>query len=195
MISFKSNFIHLVLVSLLPAILSGCFSSEETSVKHSSAQKQITAADLDIDHNGMSKAKATIKTAHGNIVFKFYPKQAPHTVTRIIELINKGFYDGLTFHRVIPNFVIQGGDPTATGMGGSGQKLKAEFNDIQHIKGTIAMARAEDINSADSQFYIALTTLSHLDQNYTIFGQVIAGLEILGKIKKGDRMLAISFQK
>ena len=123
--------------------------------------------------------------------FKFYPTKAPNTVNRIVELIKSGFYDGLTFHRVVPNFVAQGGDPTGTGTGGSGKKLKAEFNDIQHIRGTVAMARASEPDSADSQFYLALTTLPHLDGNYTVFGQVVEGLELLDKIKVGDKMLSV----
>ena len=185
---------------LFPILLNSCLklSSQESADSNKGRTKmaqQINTSQLKVDHKGLSKSKATIKTAYGNIVLRFYPKQAPHTVTRIIELINKGFYDGLTFHRVIPNFVIQGGDPTATGTGGSGQKLKAEFNDIQHIKGTLAMARSEDINSADSQFYIALTTLPHLDKKYTVFGQVVDGLDILNKVKRGDKMLNISFQE
>lgn len=156
-------------------------------------KKSITAADLVTDKNGQSKSTVLIKTVHGNISFKFYPKKAPHTVTRIIQLVQQGFYDGLVFHRVIPNFVIQTGDPQATGAGGTGTKVKAEFNTLQHIKGTLAMARhSNDIDSADSQFYIALTTLPHLDNKYTIFGQVIEGLELLKKVQKGDKVLSMS---
>lgn len=150
---------------------------------------------ITVDSSGLSKTKAILKTVHGNIVFKFYPTKAPNTVTRIMQLINSGFYDGLVFHRVVPNFVIQGGDPTATGTGGSGQRLKAEFNDIQHIKGAVAMARAQDKDSADSQFYIALTNLPHLDGNYTVFGQVVEGLEVLEKIQQGDKILSISLEQ
>ena len=100
-------------------------------------QSAIRAENLQIDPSGMSHAKAILKTVHGDIVFKFYPEKATNTVTRIMQLIQSGFYNGLSFHRVIPNFVIQGGDPSGNGTGGSGIKLKAEFNSIQHIKGTI----------------------------------------------------------
>ena len=158
----------------------------------SQERKKITAQNLKTDENGLSMAQATLKTVHGDIVFKFYPQHAPNTVARIIELIQQDFYNGLTFHRVVPNFVIQGGDPDGTGMGGSGQKLKAEFNELQHIKGTVAMARAQDPDSADSQFYIALATLPHLDKNYTIFGQVVEGMDILNKVAKGDKILSLS---
>ena len=155
-------------------------------------RKKITSQTLKTDKNDLSETEATLKTVHGDIVFRFYPKHAPNTVTRIIELIQQNFYDGIVFHRVVPNFVIQAGDPTGTGMGGSGQNLNAEFNELQHIKGTVAMARAQDPNSADSQFYIALATLPHLDKNYTIFGQVVRGLEVLSKVSQGDKILSLS---
>lgn len=144
-----------------------------------------------VDEMGLGQKKVILKTIYGNIVFKFYPTKAPITVNRIETLINQEFYNGLTFHRVVPNFVIQTGDPTATGTGGTGQKLKAEFNDIQHIKGSVAMARASDPDSADSQFYIALGTLNHLDGQYTIFGKVIEGLSVLDQIKQGDKILSM----
>ncbi|GAB4021734.1 MAG: peptidylprolyl isomerase [Bdellovibrio sp.] len=177
-------------------MLTSCFKSE-TKVENSeqvTSSASVTADDLKVDESGLSEAKIVIKTVHGNISFKLYPKKAPNTVTRIIELTQQGFYDGIIFHRVIPNFVIQGGDPTGTGTGGSGKKLKAEFNDIQHIKGTVAMARAQDVDSADSQFYIALNTLPHLDRNYTVFGQVSEGMDVLEKITQGDKIITMTFQ-
>ena len=175
--------------------LSSCNKQQTKNQEGQSTAQATNSAQMQVDSSGLSKTKAILKTVHGNIVFKFYPNKAPNTVTRISELISKGFYDGLIFHRVVPNFVIQGGDPTATGTGGSGQRLKAEFNDIQHIKGTVAMARAQDKDSADSQFYIALTNLPHLDRNYTVFGQVIEGLEILEKVQQGDKMLSLSLEE
>ncbi len=175
-------------------ILVACFHSEESAKKDAKAPN-VATLNLTTDSHGMSKAQATIKTTYGDIVFKFYPEQAPTTVARFIELAEQDFYNDLIFHRVVPNFVIQGGDPQGTGMGGSGQKLKAEFSDIQHIKGTVAMARAKDIHSADSQFYIALSTLPHLDKQYTVFGQVVSGLKILDKIQKDDKMIEVSIQK
>lgn len=183
-----------LLSSLL--VLSGCFDRTDESKSLDVSQNSagvIRAADLKTDSKGLSLAYATIKTAYGNIKFHFYPKEAPNTTTRIIQLINQGFYDGITFHRVVPNFVIQGGDPTGTGMSGSGQNLKAEFNKIPHIKGTVAMARASDPDSADSQFYIALNTLPDLNENYTVFGQVTEGLEIIDQIKVGDVMVSVVF--
>ena len=152
----------------------------------------INVTNLKTDSSGLSDLKAVIKTVHGNITFKFYSTKSPNTTARIIDLIQKGFYDGLAFHRVLPHYIVQTGDPTGSGQGGSDVKIKAEFNEIQHIKGTIAMARKiDDVNSSDSQFYIALTTLPHLDGKYTVFGQVIAGLNILDKIQKDDKILSI----
>jgi cyclophilin family peptidyl-prolyl cis-trans isomerase len=151
---------------------------------------------IQVDNKGLSKSTVTIKTVHGNIIFKLYPEQAPITVARIIELTNEGFYDGLTFHRVVPGFVIQGGDPAGDGTGGSGKKLKAEFSKLQHVKGSVAMARAAgDVDSADSQFYIALNTLPHLDGSYTVFGQVIEGLDIVERVQKGDKIISMSFNE
>ena len=141
-----------------------------------------------------NKLNVRIKTIHGDIVFKLQPDIAPITVSRFQELTQEGFYNGLTFHRVIPGFVAQGGDPSGTGAGGSGKKLKAEFSDRKHVKGTIAMARAQDINSADSQFYITLGEQPHLDGKYTIFGQVIEGIDVVDKIRKGDKMLSVSLE-
>jgi len=159
------------------------------------ATDSITAKDLKVDENNLSHAQVLIRTAKGNIVFKLYPKEAPNTVTRFITLVQKGFYDGLKFHRVHQNFLVQMGDPTGTGKGGSGEKLKAEFNKLQHIKGTVAMARKpEDEDSADSQFYITLTTLAHLDGNYTVFGQVVEGLDVLDTISLNDKVITISLQ-
>ena len=188
----KTGLYGTVLLSLL---FFSCWKSGVSDTKKieiSEERKKITAPDLETDKNGLSLTEATLKTVHGDIVFRFYPQHAPQTVARIIELIQQEFYNGLTFHRVVPNFVIQGGDPDGTGMGGSGQKLKAEFNELQHIKGTVAMARAQDPDSADSQFYIALATLPHLDRNYTIFGQVIRGLDILTKVSQGDKILSLT---
>jgi cyclophilin family peptidyl-prolyl cis-trans isomerase len=147
--------------------------------------------DLTVDANGLSKATVILTTTQGTIRFKFYPKDAPKTVARLIELINQGFYNGLTFHRVMPDFVIQGGDPQGTGTGGSGQRLDAEFNARKHVEGTMAMARAADPNSADSQFYIALSPQPHLDNAYTVFGQVIEGMDVARKIQKGDKMTSV----
>ena len=150
--------------------------------------------DLTVDSNWLSKATVVVTTNAGVIKYKFYSNDAPKTVHRMIELINKGFYNGLTFHRVVPGFVIQGGDPSGNGTGGSGQKLDAEFNSRKHVEGAVAMARAADPNSADSQFYITLGTFPHLDKSYTVFGQVTEGLDIARKLQMGDKMLTVTIQ-
>lgn len=181
----------LLLVILI--LIISCTKKDDQVLPDGMEERFLKVQNMITTPDGLSESKATMKTVYGNIVFKFYPKKAPLTITRIIELIEQGFYDGLKFHRVVPNFVVQLGDPTGTGSGGSGQKLKAEFNDIQHIRGTVAMARTVDENSADSQFYIALTTLPHLDQRYTVFAQVVEGLDILSKISQGDKVLSLTF--
>ena len=147
--------------------------------------------DLTPDASGLSKATVVILTKHGMIRYKFYPNDAPMTVKRMVELINSGFYNGLTFHRVVPGFVVQGGDPQGNGTGGSGQHMKAEFNARRHIDGAVAMARAGDPDSADSQFYITLGVQPHLDRQYTVFGQVIEGMDAVRKIQPGDQMTSV----
>jgi cyclophilin family peptidyl-prolyl cis-trans isomerase len=150
---------------------------------------------LEVDEQGLSRVSAVIQTTRGKIRLKFYSKDAPKTVRREIELIRLGFYNGLIFHRVVPGFVIQGGDPTGTGKGGSGVMQQAEFNQRKHVPGTVAMARADqDVHSADSQFYISLGTHPTLDQQYTVFGQVIEGQEVANQIQVGDRMSAITLE-
>jgi peptidylprolyl isomerase len=153
-----------------------------------------TNPDLTPDANGLSQATVVMTTTQGVIKYKFYTADAPNTVKRMVELINQGFYNGLTFHRVEPDFVIQGGDPLGNGMGGSGQKLKAEFNARRHLEGAVAMARARDPDSADSQFYVSLGTHPHLDRNYTVFGQVTEGMDVARKIRVGDKMTSLIIQ-
>ena len=111
---------------------------------------------------------------------------APNHVARIKELAREGFYDGIVFHRVIDGFMVQTGCPQGTGTGGSGKRLKAEFNKEPHVRGTTSMARANDPNSADSQFFIMLGRSPHLDNQYTVWGQVTSGMEHIDAIKKGD---------
>ncbi len=122
---------------------------------------------------------------YGRVVIQLRPDKAPKTVARIKELAREGFYDGTPFHRVIPGFMAQGGDPTGTGTGGSGRTLPAEFNDTRHDRGTVSMARSSSPNSADSQFFICFAPAPHLDGQYTAFGQVTEGMEFVDRIKKG----------
>ena len=128
----------------------------------------------------------------GKVVMELYPDTAPQHVASFVELIEKGYYDGLNFHRVVPGFVAQGGCPKGTGTGGPGYAVKAEFNARQHLSGTLAMARSSDPDSAGSQFYICLAPQPSLDGNYTVFGQVTEGFELVQKIKVGDKMTKIT---
>ncbi len=135
---------------------------------------------------------AVVETNMGTFSFKFYPEDAPQTVASFKKLANKGFYDGLIFHRIIAGFMMQGGDPTGTGTGGPGYTIKAEFNKHSHVAGTVSMARTADPDSAGSQFFVCLARASHLDGQYTVFGQVIDGMDVvdaIGKTKtdRGDR--------
>ncbi|MBF0500443.1 MAG: peptidylprolyl isomerase [Candidatus Riflebacteria bacterium] len=129
-----------------------------------------------------------LTTEAGELVIELFPDVAPKHVESFLTLSAKGFYNGLIFHRVVPGFVIQGGDPSGNGTGGPGYNLPAEFNARKHVKGTLAAARSMEKNSAGSQFYVCLDAIPHLDNNYTVFGQVIKGIDIPEKVKQGDKM-------
>ena len=142
----------------------------------------------------MAETKAVIETKFGTIELKFFPEVAPNHVNNFIELAKKGFYDGTTFHRVIPGFMIQGGDPNSKdpdkskhGMGGPGYTVKAEFNDKPHKKGTLSMARAANPDSAGSQFFICVGDAPFLNKQYTVFGEVVSGMEVADKIVSQPR--------
>jgi peptidyl-prolyl cis-trans isomerase B (cyclophilin B) len=156
-----------------------------------------TAAHSEVKHKKFTKeeikkmadTKAVIGTRLGNIELKFFPDVAPNHANNFIELARKGFYDGTTFHRVIPGFMIQGGDPNTKdhdkskhGMGDPGYKLKAEFNDKPHKRGILSMARSGHPDSAGSQFFICVADAPHLDRQYTVFGEVVSGLDVVDKI-------------
>ena len=122
----------------------------------------------------------------GRVVIQMRPDLAPEHVARIKELAREGFYDGIVFHRVIEGFMAQTGDPTGTGMGGSGQKLPAEFSPEPYVRGTIGMARTQDPNSGDSQFFICFQDCSFLNGQYTVWGQVTEGMELVDGITRGE---------
>jgi cyclophilin family peptidyl-prolyl cis-trans isomerase len=122
----------------------------------------------------------------GRVVIEMRPDLAPGHCAHIKGLVRRGFYDGIVFHRVIEGFMAQTGDPTGTGMGGSGTKLKAEFSEEPHVRGTLSMARAQDPHSADSQFFICFDAATFLDRQYTVWGKVVSGMEHIDAIKKGD---------
>ncbi len=129
-----------------------------------------------------------ITTEAGEIWLELFPEIAPKHVESFLTLIGKGYYNGLKWHRVVPGFVIQGGCPKGDGTGGPGYTLPAEFSQRKHVKGTLAMARTSDPNSAGSQFYICLAEIPHLDGQYTVFGQTVKGMDVPEKVKQGDTM-------
>jgi peptidyl-prolyl cis-trans isomerase B (cyclophilin B) len=142
----------------------------------------------------MAETKAVIETTFGTITLKFFPDVAPGHVKNFVDLAKKGFYDGTTFHRVIPGFMIQGGDPNSKspdkgrhGMGGPGYTIKAEFNDRPHKRGTLSMARSQNPDSAGSQFFICVADARFLDKQYTAFGEVENGMEAVDKIVSQPR--------
>jgi peptidylprolyl isomerase len=127
-----------------------------------------------------------LETTQGRVSIEMRPDLAPRHVARIKELVQEGFYDGVAFHRVIDGFMAQTGCPQGTGTGGSGQKLKAEFSKEKHVRGTVSMARAQNPDSADSQFFICFQDSPWLDDQYTVWGNVTQGMENIDKIKRGE---------
>jgi peptidylprolyl isomerase len=127
-----------------------------------------------------------LETSQGTVVIAMRPDLAPGHVARIKELVRDGFYDGVVFHRVIEGFMAQTGDPTGTGTGGSGKKLKAEFSKEKHVRGTASMARAQNPDSGDSQFFICFDDAPFLNGQYTVWGAVIEGMDNVDKIKRGE---------
>lgn len=143
-----------------------------------------TATAQDVPEGNM----VVMNTTKGQIVIELYPEVAPKHVESFKTLISKGFYDGLTFHRYVPGFVVQGGDPKGDGTGGPGYSVKAEFSSLPHKRGTVAAARSAHPDSAGSQFYIVLDDAPHLDGQYTIFGQVVEGMDNALELRKDDVM-------
>jgi peptidylprolyl isomerase len=134
----------------------------------------------------MAEDMIKMQLKDGDVLIKLRPDLAPNHVARVKELTQQGFYNGIVFHRVIDGFMAQTGDPTGTGMGGSGKKLKAEFSNEKHVRGAVSMARANDPNSADSQFFIVFDDATFLDNQYTVWGQVVKGMENVDKITRGE---------
>lgn len=143
----------------------------------------------------MANRTAILETAKGTIKFELFETETPITTKNFIDLTNKGFYNGLIFHRVEPGFVIQGGDPKGNGTGGSGKNIPLEIAPtLTHKKGAVGMARSQEPNSASSQFYICLEDSKFLDKSYAVFGQVTEGQDVAQKIKKGDKIIKATIQ-
>lgn len=137
--------------------------------------------------------KVQMETSRGLIELELYPEHAPKTVNNFIFLVKEGYYDGVSFHRVISNFVIQGGDPTGTGSGGPGYRFEDETagNPLKHVRGAISMANAGP-NTNGSQFFIAHSPQPHLDGRHTVFGKVVSGLDVVDAIRQGDLMVKVT---
>ncbi len=174
----------IIFVFLVVMLLVGCTENE---------------TDTEVFEGGTDMAEnptAVILTNKGEFRFELYEKRAPTTVANFIELAESGFYDGLTFHRYEPGFVIQGGDPLGTGMGGSDKTIPLEIHpELKHIEGTVAMARSQDPDSASSQFYVTLAEAHFLDGNYAVFGQVTEGLDVVQSLRVGDKMEKVSIER
>jgi len=150
---------------------------------------------LILDGCGGSEKVAVLDTTEGTIVIELYSDSAPKTVANFKTLIKRGFYDGLTFHRYDENTgIIQGGDPKGDGTGGPGWTIPDEFNEQKHVVSAVGMARTSKPNSAGSQFYICLKPLPNLDGKYTVFGKVIKGMDVVKKLRVGDKMMEVKLQ-
>ena len=180
--------------SFLPALLLGlaCVAAGCDNAPKTTAADGATA----IPTPSRAAVKASIALEKGGKVeMDLYPDVAPATVENFAKLSEAGFYNGLTFHRVEPGFVVQGGDPNGNGTGGPGYAIKGEFSGKPHLRGTVAMARTADPDSAGSQFYICLAPAPFLDGKYAVFGQVTKGMEFVDQIAKGDKMTRVDITR
>ena len=190
----KNKKILLVITLLATLILVGC---------NDTKKEKLLGIDYNTDTNEVELSKYKTENPvvamhiknYGSIVIELYPEVAPNTVNSFISLVKSGYYDNNTFHRLVPGFVLQGGDPTGTGTGGPGYTIKGEFssngfeNTLKHEKGIVSMARSQDKDSAGSQFFIMLGTAEHLDGEYAPFGKVIDGMDIVEQIEKKETIL------
>jgi len=177
----KSGSTKLVIIAILVILVASGVLAAISGLFSSPKQQQTTKQS--------SEEVAVIETNMGTIIFRFHPEVAPKTVENFKKIANSGFYNGTHFHRVIPGFMIQGGDPNSKnpdrsthGMGGPGYSISAEFSNLSHKRGVVSMARGNDINSAGSQFFIVVKDTTSLDGQYTIFGEVTQGMDVVDKI-------------
>jgi peptidylprolyl isomerase/peptidyl-prolyl cis-trans isomerase B (cyclophilin B) len=182
------KYVLLGLTLVLCVVTAGIYKSDTVQAKDLNIMQDKYKVEKEMSDSNV----ITIELETGTVTLEPYPDVAPKTVESFKKLISNGFYDGLIFHRIIPGFMAQGGDPDGTGMGGPGFSLKAEFNDKKHVRGTLAMARSSDPDSAGSQFYICYGPQPHLDGQYTIFGQVTEGMELIDDLKNGAVMKKLS---
>ncbi len=179
-----------LLAMLMLGLLSKSFAIKRLISPESSAEERIKIAKMykDSTLSLPDSIFATIKTNKGDIKVVLYSKDAPKTVQNFVRLSLLGFYDGLTFHRYVPNFVIQGGDPLGTGYGDAGYTIPLEISNRKHVKGALGMARAQDPNSGSCQWYITLKPTHFLDGKYTVFGKVVDGMDTVLNLRKGDKI-------
>lgn len=173
------NKLFMALLAAIFMLTTGGFASAETPEK---TRKEM----VDEKAKNPDEYKLLLELKDGTVEIELLPMVAPKHVARIKELTREGFYDGIIFHRVIDDFMAQTGDPTGTGMGGSGKNLDAEFNAEPHTRGAVSMARAASPNSADSQFFIVFEDSNFLDKQYTVWGRVTKGMEFVDNITKGE---------
>ena len=189
-----NKYLKLILVTLIMTslVLVGCGTSKSNTNKTAENDTKSSSESSETNSSEANKSLplATISVeGYGVIEAELYPEIAPNTVNNFIDLSNKGFYNNLKFHRIIKDFMIQGGDPKGNGTGGPGYSIEGEFtsngfaNSLKHTKGVLSMARSQDPNSAGSQFFIMTKEASHLDGEYAAFGKVISGLDVLEKIE------------
>jgi len=185
----------IIFIASVFLFITGCAQKEKPQEKvKTEVEADTTKKVKEVELTGKERAIIYMKKG-GKIIIEFFPEDAPKTVRNFVKLAKEGFYDGLTFHRVVPNFVAQGGCPKGDGTGDAGYNIEAEFNTRSHKTGTVAMARSQDPNSASCQFYICLAPQPRLDGKYTVFGQVVGGMEVVKKIKKGDIMESVEIVK
>ncbi len=193
-----SSFVLVLLIAVLCVFAGGCSGNDESSSSdNNSAATSAESNESSVNSEGANPDSFTSSDDpvavidvkdYGKITVELYPKAAPNTVKNFVKLAKDGFYDGLTFHRIISGFMIQGGDPLGTGMGGSDETIEGEFanngieNNLSHTRGVISMARSQDMNSASSQFFIVHQDSPHLDGDYAAFGCVTDGIEVVDKI-------------
>lgn len=193
----KVFYLFLSLLAVISVVLAGCGTSTKDEGTAKEAEKQTEKqTEKQVDYAGEVKEKPVVTITMENdekIVIELDPVTAPNTVANFVSLVEEGFYDGLIFHRVIPGFMVQGGDPAGNGSGGPDYTIEGEFssngfeNNLKHERGFISMARAQDPNSAGSQFFIMVEEASHLDGDYAAFGKVIEGMETVDAIVAVER--------
>ncbi len=182
----------LLTVLAAAALFAGCKKEGQQTEQKTEATAEVQTPASTPANDSATSADATnpqviVETDSGTIVLELFPKEAPVTVENFLKLVNQKYYDGLIFHRVIPGFMIQGGDPKGNGSGGPGWTIQGEFGARKHVLGTLSMARTADPNSAGSQFFICVAPAPHLDGQYAAFGQAISGAEVAVKISSVPR--------